>query len=196
MQYSLVFDTDVLELFDINNEHTSVSSTNFGYSFLDEGALLFSWNGTVMGKNTDLYTIRFKTKKDGTLSEILQINSRHLSAEAYSTPSSGKVNTSAVRLEFYNEQGHTVQQSFTLFPNRPNPFRDATTVSFYLPQADYVTLQVLDATGKLIHAYSAEHTAGYNTIELNTAVLNGAGVYYYRVQTTQNMRMGKMMVVE
>lgn len=74
-----------------------------------------------------------------------------------------------------------IPQSFELWGNYPNPFTEATRLSFDLPWAARVGVEVLDVTGRRVHVQSpADLSAGWNqSIDLRLAL--PAGVYLYRL---------------
>lgn len=71
---------------------------------------------------------------------------------------------------------------FILYPNYPNPFNAATTISFYLPEATQVDLSIFNANGQqittLVHAPMA---AGYQKLDWNASGLS-SGMYFYRLK--------------
>ena len=68
---------------------------------------------------------------------------------------------------------------FTLFQNVPNPFKDVTEISFYLPETSQVKLVVYNALGeKIEELVSARYEAGRHTVVFKTSSLS-SGTYYY-----------------
>src|SRR6185436_13409858 len=68
-----------------------------------------------------------------------------------------------------------------LFANTPNPFAASTMVSYYLPKPSFVTLEVLDLTGKRL----ATLASGMEQIGLHTQLFNAEnlsnGLYILRL---------------
>lgn len=67
----------------------------------------------------------------------------------------------------------------------PNPFRDNTTIEFYTPGTNVVTIEVFDAIGVRVATLAEEHfTAGRHTVDFsasgNAAALS-SGVYTVRI---------------
>jgi hypothetical protein len=79
-----------------------------------------------------------------------------------------------------------------LFQNIPNPFSDQTTIGFRLPEKGLVQLQVQDQTGRIIFQETKTYEAGIQTIQLNTEIFRGPGVYYYQLDTEQGRAIKKM----
>ncbi|MCF8372902.1 MAG: right-handed parallel beta-helix repeat-containing protein [Bacteroidales bacterium] len=71
--------------------------------------------------------------------------------------------------------------SFMLFQNRPNPFRDATEISFYLPEASNVILMVYNTLGeKIEELVSSRYEAGKYSVTFETGNL-APGTYFYKI---------------
>jgi len=86
--------------------------------------------------------------------------------------------------------------AFTLDQNHPNPFNPSTTISFSIPVAGHVTLDIYSITGqkvaKLIDASMSPGT--------HTAVFDGtccaSGMYFYRLSAGGATRTGKMLLMK
>ena len=71
--------------------------------------------------------------------------------------------------------------SFMLYQNRPNPFRDATEISFYLPEASFVKLTVYNTLGeKIEELVSGRYEAGKSSVTFETGNL-APGAYFYKI---------------
>lgn len=91
--------------------------------------------------------------------------------------------------------------AFDVAQNYPNPFREATQLSFALPKAGYVSVEVYDAGGRLVRSVAQnEFPAGSHSLAWDgrDAVGRnvGAGVYYYRVRTDGQELSRKMLLVK
>lgn len=90
-----------------------------------------------------------------------------------------------------------------LLGNFPNPFRGTTSVSFRLPQASNVSLDVFDLQGRLVHSHAYGVQAA-GEARVHVAPFAGhAGVYLYRVSVSdpntgasKGTLSGKMLVME
>jgi len=66
--------------------------------------------------------------------------------------------------------------------NYPNPFNDKTIVSYTLPEAGAVNLVVYNKMGQIVKTFVNEYqTAGVHQVTVNSADLNGPGVYLYKL---------------
>jgi hypothetical protein len=87
----------------------------------------------------------------------------------------------------------------TLNQNHPNPFNPTTTITFTSPKSGRVTLNVYDASGKLIRTLvNEEMSAGSKDVAWNGTDNVGnrvsSGVYFYRL-TAGNRTLTKKMVL-
>lgn len=85
--------------------------------------------------------------------------------------------------------------NFQLEQNFPNPFNPATAIRFTLPQQEYVTLKIFDASGREVQTLiSGNLAAGTHRIEFEAKNL-ASGIYFYRVQTGQIFIQKKMLIM-
>lgn len=95
---------------------------------------------------------------------------------------------------------HTTQYSLPQTPalhqNYPNPFNPVTTISYALPAATHVTLEVFNILGqRVITIVDGEQTAGEH-IATWDASSNASGVYLYRLQTDAAVATKKMLLLK
>ncbi len=77
-------------------------------------------------------------------------------------------------------QGKENVSEFYLMQNYPNPFNPSTTIEFFLPQADYVTLRLYDVLGEEVSVLVREHLrAGVHRVPWN-AGSRASGFYLVR----------------
>ncbi len=75
-------------------------------------------------------------------------------------------------------------QSLTIKNNAPNPFSDGTAITFSLPHAAMVVVDVVDVMGRVIKTLAdSYHSSGDHTVELRREDLHAPGVYFVRVQS-------------
>ncbi|RMG28996.1 MAG: T9SS C-terminal target domain-containing protein [Methanobacteriota archaeon] len=97
------------------------------------------------------------------------------------------------------ENGELVED-FRLEQNYPNPFNPTTTISFALPHASRITLQVFDITGRKIRTLmNGQLPAGTHQVVWDgrddAGQLVGSGVYLYQLQTGEGFTQVKRMVL-
>jgi len=90
---------------------------------------------------------------------------------------------------------------FAVLPNRPNPFRDGTTIRFSLPSRGAVTVSVHDAAGRLVRRVldGAPRDAGLHEAAWDARDNGGRpvapGLYLLRVESAGLSAGRKMLVV-
>jgi HYR domain-containing protein len=86
-QTTISFDQEVLEFIGIENfNFENLSMDNFGFSYLDNGLILCSWYnafGVSVIKEHSFFTMKFKAKSPGRLSDVLDFNDSMISNESY-----------------------------------------------------------------------------------------------------------------
>ncbi len=198
-QFTLGFDAKTLQFAGTEAGTLSdINDGNFGFSQLDEGLLTTSWfsskaNATTVNDDDVLFKLKFVAQTDGQLSDILKLNSRVTSAEAYDEQ--GQL------LDVVLKFNHTTttsngNETFELYQNQPNPFGDVTTISFNLPEAAPTVVTIYDATGKVVKRYQSDYEKGYHQIEVSKSDLGANGVYTYRLSSAKYSATKKMVVFE
>jgi hypothetical protein len=92
--------------------------------------------------------------------------------------------------------GHT-----TLYQNFPNPFNPATTISFYLPDAEYVRLTVYDAAGRVV-VRLIDGVTQFGRTDVTWEGINGqgqrvsSGVYFYRLEAGKRVITKKLTLLK
>ncbi len=82
------------------------------------------------------------------------------------------------------EPSQTVE-GFALKQNYPNPFNPTTTITYTLPEAATVRLEVFTVSGQRVALLRTGHqSAGTHNIRFDGSALAG-GVYYYRLTTPE-----------
>lgn len=78
----------------------------------------------------------------------------------------------------------------------PNPFSQATTIAYTVPVPEHITIRVFNAQGKGIKTLVDQRIMpGNHQIEWNASGLP-AGIYFYRMQAGNFMKMRKMVIKE
>jgi hypothetical protein len=187
-QFTLGFDRALVDLVDI--EYGVMQAEHFGV-FAKEGLLTASWNGKGAHAEGDvLFTLVLKAKSDaGSLSEVLNVNSRVTVSEAYTK--SGDYQ--AVGLAF----GTQGLQSSTpmLYQNIPNPFAGETVIGFHLVRGGEAVLTVSDVQGRVLRVIRGDYGSGYQQVRLRSDELP-SGVLQYTLTSgdftaTRRMVVGK-----
>ncbi len=85
--------------------------------------------------------------------------------------------------------------SYELGQNFPNPFNPVTMISFALPKATHVRIEVFNVKGELVKVLlNGTRGAGYHTVEWNAAG-EASGIYFYRIVTGEFTMTRKMLLL-
>ncbi len=77
--------------------------------------------------------------------------------------------------------------------NIPNPFKNTTTIPYYVPQGSKAFLQITDTKGELVDEYVLQQ--GKNKIEISLSGFK-AGIYFYSIKIDGVLKQTKKMVVQ
>ncbi|MDZ7342519.1 MAG: carboxypeptidase regulatory-like domain-containing protein [candidate division KSB1 bacterium] len=101
------------------------------------------------------------------------------------------------------QQGETqgTPTQFELSQNYPNPFNPSTTISYTLPTASHVTLQIFNLQGELVKTLvnGQQNANRYQAIwhgenELGQKV--AAGIYFYQLKTEQFSQTRRLILIK
>ena len=92
------------------------------------------------------------------------------------------------------EAGH-LPTDYSLDQNFPNPFNPATTITYALPRAGHVRLEVYDLLGRLVTRLVDEmQEPGYHQVVWNAAS-EASGIYFYRITASGFTTTKRMILV-
>jgi hypothetical protein len=157
-----------------------------------------SWQGTV-SLTPQGYHCRPSIAVSGSTVHMLYYNNAE-----YLPESSGNVevwyrrNTNNGSAPFIEPQKDNIgtPEVFELSQNYPNPFNPSTSISFNIPVSGYTTLKIFDITGKEVaELVNGELNEGSHSFLFNAENL-ATGVYYYRLESSGNVDVKKMMLVK
>jgi len=99
------------------------------------------------------------------------------------------------------EEIQEVPDEYALSQNYPNPFNPTTTISFDLPEAATVRLEVYDMMGRRIATLvDSQVAAGRHTAQWNARTDSGSivasGIYIYRLQAGSFEATGRMVLTK
>lgn len=176
-QFTLGYDKDALEVTNIEG-----NPENFG--MVENGAITTSWNGNAQSGD-NLFSIVFKAKKAGNLSELLNVNSTYTTAEAYTK--SGEYHNVALKF-------NGARDRFALYQNQPNPFMGRTVIGFNLPKAEHAKMTIYDIAGRVLKVVEGDFNKGYNEVTVDEIL--GSGVLNYKLETATETATKSMIILE
>ena len=179
------------EVLDIIAGSLSVSASDAAI-INEEFRLAFAGRDNATVAHDDvLFTIKLSANSSGLLSDLISL-SQTLSPEMYIGNSA---TTRKVELGFVRPLDLKAE-SFQLFQNQPNPFKEETVIGFNLPEAADATLTVYDISGKLIYNMTDAFEKGHNSITLRQSQLPVSGVLYYKLESGTHIATRKMIQIQ
>jgi hypothetical protein len=120
--------------------------------------------------------------------------------EEYILESSGEVTVPSSE-RFALELKAVVPATFTLHQNFPNPFNPITTLSYDLPEDNFVMLTVYDMLGRtVVQLVNTTQGAGFKSVQWDATDSMGrsvsAGVYLYQIQAGEFVQTKKMVLLK
>jgi hypothetical protein len=98
--------------------------------------------------------------------------------------------TSVETVELESEKGNNLGQNY------PNPFHSSTTIPYYLPKQQNVTLTVSTMTGrKIVSLVQEEQSSGMHQTTWDASTIPG-GIYFYRLQSGEFTETKKMILLK
>ncbi|MBK8698855.1 MAG: hypothetical protein IPN29_04675 [Saprospiraceae bacterium] len=172
--------------FALHTEGLSVNSIEFDevvsdefYHITKDGTVLISWNSADDKTMASMLTIDVTATSNGSISDMMYINDNALKATMYAGESLEETDLQLVFRKLVKDTPTT----FEVYQNEPNPFKDMTTISFYLPQAQEAVLTVFDVTGRQILRESRNCLKGLNAFTVNMSSFEYSGVMYYQIES-------------
>jgi len=196
-QFTLRFDPDVLRFEDVSFQ--SLNKDNFGFSLLEDGLILVSYQGmsASIREGDLLASLNFTANREAQLSQSMDLNSSQLVAEAYRQGSNGQWSRHLTTLRFDSEGLESpADQGTVLYQNRPNPFREFTQIQFYVAEATDAQLIIRDGAGRILKSIKGHYPAGYHNIEMSKEEIGAAGVVFYTLETPNYQQTMKMVLID
>lgn len=190
-QFTMNFDSEILEFLDLETIMVDNFSLNNFATFEDRGAVTVSYNGDFLAKKDEVFLkFTFQAKRSGKLSDLLFIDSSITKAEAYSDQEE------VLNLDLVFRSEVALEEQLKLYQNKPNPFKEETTISFYLPTDGEVGLRIIDLSGRVVLNINNNFEKGLQSISIDEEVLGATGVFYYQLQTESGTLTKKMVRVQ
>lgn len=98
-------------------------------------------------------------------------------------------------------EDEVLPEGFALDQNYPNPFNPNTTISYSLPSATHVTLEIYNVLGQRVRTLvDQSQEAGQHLVDWNSTDQSGnavaSGVYFYRLTTSEQTLSKKMLLLK
>lgn len=200
LQFGLQFDPSKLELTGFETLSGSpFQESDFGFHSQEFGeirSMIAFSDPKTLADDTPVFRLKFKSLQAGTkLSEALFLSDAVLPAIPYGSD----FTPGTVNLVFESTLSGTNElenSNYRLLQNRPNPFKEMTTIGFILPNACEAQIRVFNFDGRLITTQKGWFESGYNEQEIRLDKNSVNGVLYYELVTPFGILSKKMAVSE
>ena len=180
-QFTLMYDQAHLKL---NSMLEGVVKPNQMAHF-DDKTITVSWNGESIQERA--FSLIFEVKEEMELAKAIQLKATRTSSEAYN--SIGNLLNLELR---YEDQ---LAGAYKLHQNTPNPFKEATTIVFELPNSMEAALSVHDMRGQLVYQTKQYFKSGKHNLTIDQKQLP-AGVLYYTLSTDEFTATKRMILMK
>jgi len=94
------------------------------------------------------------------------------------------------------DESNEVPTSFTLNQNYPNPFNPSTTISFSIPEEEFVSLKVFNSLGEEVAELINEtKPTGNYSVSFDASNLS-SGIYFYKITAGNFSDIKKMIILK
>jgi len=167
--------------------------------------IIFRWK-----TDNEYFVNGFELLRNDTLKAYLPSHSPK-NIDGYYTLEGDSLNSSSTELHYilravFSDSTRSVLQTFTVTPeipsdfkvfnNFPNPFNGITSIKFFLPKTDRVTIQFFDLLGKeVLSPVIGDFSEGYHRVRIDFRNM-ASGIYLYRAKTNAKSVTGKILLIK
>ncbi|WKZ68063.1 MAG: FlgD immunoglobulin-like domain containing protein [Melioribacteraceae bacterium] len=185
---------------------------------LNQANVTLSWINPIQGNEDVTYEIEFSTSGHFQNSEVFESSQKYQQVNNLSENSEyfWRVRTKSADGEYSNYsttgkfstdnsvtsvEEDIVPVTYSLDQNYPNPFNPATTISYSLPKATYVTVKIYNTLGQEVKTLlSQDMKAGVHSInwigDNNYGQKISSGTYIYQIVAGEFMQAKKMVLLK
>lgn len=137
--------------------------------------------------------VKFTMETNTQIASITTTSNQNIQYQSASNTENVPPNEFVISSEYENND---TPSEFGLENNYPNPFNPATIISYELPAASDVTLEVFDMLGRRVAVLVDEAvSAGRHEVHFDAGSLS-SGVYIYRIRANQFVQTRQMVLVK
>lgn len=197
-QFTLEFDSQALDFLGIDQGMLQgIDENNFGFSYLNQGLITTNWlnqENTKLKKGASLFQLKFKSRKNVELKNLIKINSKLIDAEAYN--SDLKIMDIELFYDVISVDNTIASEGVILYQNHPNPFDKNSIIGFEVPNGGNCNLTIFNINGQPITSMNIDAIKGYNEFVVHKNEMNKSGLYYYRLTTPTGKSLVKKLIVK
>lgn len=146
--------------------------------------------GMEIGVGSSIVTIVLQATADGTTAESITMSDHGLSAEAYT------MNAEVMTIDLQVRGSVISTDEVVLQQNQPNPWGQATSITYRIPSDSDVVLSFYDVSGRLLLQDKSYQVAGLHTMGITKDQLGASGVIYYRLEAAGRSLTKKMILID
>ncbi len=200
LQFGIQFDPAKLEFMGVEPISGSLfKADNFGLHNTEGGeirSMLAFAEPRTLADGTPAFKLKFRPLQTGAkLSDALYLSDEILLGETYGwdfTPGTLEL----VYESTTSSTSEPTSANFQLLQNRPNPFKEITTIGFVLPNACEAQIRIFDVNGRLLTTQKGWYAQGYNEQEIHFDQLIAKGFLYYELVTPFGILSKKMAILD
>ena len=182
--FQLTMDVVELEFVGIFSSDIEISESNIG---IHKNALTLAWTGSSDHfTNSESFTLRLRANQKTTLQQGLSLSSDITPTVAFQKDGK-KVE---MILSFDNEP------VLDFLEAHPNPFYFNTTISFASRENGILKKLIYSSEGKVVYEESVYLNEGKHLWEIKEMDLPNAGIYYYQIESDQELISGKVIHIK
>ena len=197
LQMGIAFDADAVEFMGVYGNGFNITKEHINEEYLEFGEIVFSWNGVQnieIAKGDAVFELRFVSKQEMRLGEVVHLNDVYLISEIYTDNGSGVIEVSEMYLD--TREPEHLSDELVLYQNRPNPFDASTEIRFSLPKESVIELDIFDMAGRAVHHHEARYQRGMNKIAIDEKTLGDGGIYIYQIADGESVVQMKMIYIK
>ncbi len=135
---------------------------------------------------TSILELEIIPNVDGLLSDFITLLNKPVGTEGYDKD--GNVMTLQLLFRSAPEEAGTLE----VYQNKPNPFKEITTINYFLPKNGFAKLTLRDEDGKVIKVYNGSGEKGFNSFTIKGEEVP-KGLIYYKLETDFGAVSKKML---
>jgi len=195
LQFELAVNNNFAKFVTLSDDHeSSINENNFKYDSL-QNRIKMSWstNGTLkhFDKNQSVFKIRFQTKKDCKVEQLLNLVHGKYNAELYSA---GYLK-SDLNLKFIDREEIEKVDQIIMNQNFPNPVIQNTTIKIVSNKNVETKIIMTNVKGQIIKTLENDLAIGENLIEVVLEQLEREKIIFYSLEVEGEILDTKKMFV-
>jgi hypothetical protein len=161
-------------------------------SYLDCQLGLIEGNHLVYSSDTGKTWIELTTPDIGIFRDIEMVDSQH----GWIVGEKGIIHLSTGAISSANIE-KTLDLTFALNQNFPNPFNSRTRITFNIERPDIVSLMIYNLVGEEVTSLlkNIAYSIGYHSLEFDADGLSN-GIYFYQLITSQGIQTKRMIILK